>query len=266
MRITYRKNDSLAYWTQRWADVEADEPMENRASYPLKYALEAVARSSAPRGGRICEAGCGNGRLVRYFMRSGCNIRGFDFIPEAISKIKSVEPDAEVETGDILNLSYPDEYFDTFLAFGLYHSLPYELQDQAMQETFRVLKPGGVLCASFRADNLCTRISDYLRQPARKEEKKKFHKLNLTRREWEHVLLRNGFTVEKMDCVVNMPILYKFKCFRHATHKNFDEHKGRCEGYLLNLPGKLLWKVLYIIFGGGEMCNVFVVQARKIKS
>ena len=107
MRITYRKNDSLAYWTQRWADVEADEPMENRASYPLKYALEAVARSSAPRGGRICEAGCGNGRLVRYFMRSGCNIRGFDFIPEAISKIKSVEPDAEVETGDILNLSYP---------------------------------------------------------------------------------------------------------------------------------------------------------------
>ena len=36
MRITYRKNDSFAYWTQRWADVEADEAMENRASYPLK--------------------------------------------------------------------------------------------------------------------------------------------------------------------------------------------------------------------------------------
>ena len=57
MRITYRKNDSFAYWTQRWADVEADEAMENRASYPLKYALEAVARSFAPNGGRICEAG-----------------------------------------------------------------------------------------------------------------------------------------------------------------------------------------------------------------
>ncbi len=126
MRITYRKNDSFAYWTQRWADVEADEAMENRASYPLKYALEAVARSFAPNGGRICEAGCGNGRLVRYFMRNGYHIRGFDFIPEAISKIKNVEPAAEVETGDILNLSYPDEYFDTFLAFGLYHSLPYD--------------------------------------------------------------------------------------------------------------------------------------------
>lgn len=262
MRITYRKSDSFAYWTQRWADVEADEPMENRASYPLKYALEAVARSSAPNGGRICEAGCGNGRLVRYFMRNGCNIRGFDFIPDAISKIKNVEPAAEVETGDILNLSYPDEYFDTFLAFGLYHSLPYELQDQAMRETFRVLKPGGVLCASFRADNTCTRISDYLRQSAREKEKKKFHKLNLTRREWEHVLLRNGFGVEKMDYVVNMPILYKFKCFRHIDHKIFDEHKGRREGYLLNLPGELLWKIFMRIFPG-QVCNVLVAQARK---
>ena len=89
MRITYRKNDSFAYWTQRWADVEADEAMENRASYPLKYALEAVARSFAPNGGRICEAGCGNGRLVRYFMRNGYHIRGFDFIPEAIVKLKT---------------------------------------------------------------------------------------------------------------------------------------------------------------------------------
>lgn len=266
MRITYRKEDSAAYWSARWANVAADEPMENKDAYPLKYALEAVSRSRTPNGGLICEAGCGNGRLVRYFIRNGYAIKGFDFIPEAIEKIRAVEPGADVETGDILNLRYPDEIFDTFLAFGLYHSLPWEIQDRALRETFRVMKPGGTLCMSFRADNLCTRISDYLREKEEKGKRgqeSKFHKLNLAHGELTGLLARNGFTAEKMDFVVNMPILYKFALFRHGSHKIFDEHKGRREGYLLNLPGRILWRGLMRFFPD-QACNVFVIQARKL--
>lgn len=266
MRVTFRKDDSQAYWARRWANVATDEPMENRDVYPLKYALEAVALSnvSNPRG-VICEAGCGNGRLVRYFMRQGYTIKGFDFISEAIDKIRKAEPEADVETGDILNLHYPDECFDTFLAFGLYHSLPWNLQNQALRETFRVMKPGASLCASFRADNVCNRIVDYLRG---KEERKgeglenKFHKLNLTQAEFTRLLNSNGFIVEKLDYVVNMPLLYKFACFRHASHKVFEEHKGRREGYLLNPAGNMLWKNL-MRFLPGQACNVFVAFARK---
>ena len=266
MRVTYRHHDSQVYWASRWAKTEADAPMENRDVYPLKYALEAISRSAAvTKEGVICEAGCGNGRLVRYFMRQGYAIKGFDFIPEAIDKIKEIEPEADVEIGDILKLSYPDTSFDAFLAFGLYHSLPWDLQDQAFRETWRVMKPGAILCASFRADNICNRMLDFLRE---REEgkgeamKDKFHKLNLTRGEYTKLLSDHGFNVEKLDYVVNMPLLYKFACFRHASHKVFEEHKGRCEGYLLNAAGRVLWKNFMRLFPA-QACNVFVAMARK---
>lgn len=266
MRVSYRHHDSRAYWSSRWAKTAADAPMENREVYPLKYALEAVSRSGASiAAGLICEAGCGNGRLVRYFMRHGYSIKGFDFIPEAIEKIKEIEPTADVETGDILNLRYPDACFDAFLAFGLYHSLPWHLQDQALRETWRVMKPGAILCASFRADNLCNRMLDYLREREEgkgEDGKDKFHKLNLTRGEFTKLLSDHGFIVEKLDYVVNMPLLYKFACFRHASHKVFEEHKGRSEGYLLNAAGKALWKN-FMRFFPAQTCNVFVAMARK---
>ena len=30
MRITYRNKTNLNYWTKRWSNIEADEPMENK--------------------------------------------------------------------------------------------------------------------------------------------------------------------------------------------------------------------------------------------
>ena len=39
MRITYRDKTNKGYWTKRWSDIEADEPMENEGKYPLKYSI-----------------------------------------------------------------------------------------------------------------------------------------------------------------------------------------------------------------------------------
>ena len=38
MRITYRAQDTRAYWQQRWESILADEPIENTNVYPIKYA------------------------------------------------------------------------------------------------------------------------------------------------------------------------------------------------------------------------------------
>ena len=38
MRVTYRKANNKDYWTKRWADIPADQPMQNHNAYPLKYA------------------------------------------------------------------------------------------------------------------------------------------------------------------------------------------------------------------------------------
>ena len=70
MRITYRTHGVKEYWAARWDDIPADAPMENLSVYPLKYA-EMTIKDKA---GKILEAGCGAGRILRYYHDWGHDI------------------------------------------------------------------------------------------------------------------------------------------------------------------------------------------------
>lgn len=260
MRKTYRFSNTRDYWTKRWADIPADSPMENVSAYPLKYAMKTVT----DRNGRILEAGCGAGRILRYFHDRGYDIVGIDFIDVAISKLAAADPGLKVEVGDITNLQFADGEFDYVLAFGLYHNIEDDL-DRAVSETHRVLKPGGAVCASFRADNVQTRLTDWLadrRRSVKDNAARAFHKINLTRSEFEDLFTKAGFRIEYVAPVENMPILYKFRFFRADAHKTFDENRARAEGYRLSWLGGLL-QGLMMRFAPDQFCNIYVLIARK---
>ena len=158
MRITYRDQNNKNYWAKRWKDIPADDAMEDINKYPLKYALLTVKDKNQ----KILEAGCGAGRILRYFKNRGYSITGIDFIKCVVSKLKKTDPSLDVHVGDITNLHYDDKTFKYVLAFGLYHNLPPELLDKALSETNRVMTKGGIVCASFRADNIQTKLTDWL--------------------------------------------------------------------------------------------------------
>ncbi|WP_029143477.1 class I SAM-dependent methyltransferase [Methyloversatilis discipulorum] len=261
MRVTYRHANNKEYWTRRWGDIPADVPMQNRTVYPLKYAEQTVTAND----GAILEAGCGAGRILRYYHESGYDITGIDFIDVAVEKLRAVDPTLKVETGDITQLRFADASFRYLLAFGLYHNLEHGLAE-AVGETARVLQSGGRVCASFRADNIQTRLTDWLTERrARKSGKtmgKAFHKMNLTRREFAALFERAGFVVESVSPVENMPILYKFAFFRARTHKVFDENRARAEGYRLSGLGQLLQDAL-MRFLPDQFCNIYVLIAHK---
>jgi hypothetical protein len=92
--------------------------------------------------------------------------------------------------------------------------------------------------------------------------KKAFHKMNLTRSEYEQLFIRSGFTIDKVYPVENMPILYKFAFFRSSGHKEFDENKARKEGYCLSWFGQMTQDFLMRFFPD-QFCNIYVVIARK---
>jgi len=237
--------------------------MENAEAYPLKYAQMTVKDNS----GKILEAGCGAGRILRYYHNRGYDILGIDFIDVAIKKLKELDPTLQAEVGDITNLEHADHSFKYVLAFGLYHNLQHGL-DKAILETHRVLEKDGLVCASFRADNIQTRLTDYF---ADREAKKRngavmtrsFHKINLTRSEYEQLFTRAGFTIDFIGPVENMPILYKFAIFRSSDHKTFDENKARMEGYRLSWFGQRLQTFLMHYFPD-QFCNIYVLIARKV--
>ena len=88
MRITYRTRGVKEYWTARWDKIPADAPMENLGVYPLKYAAMTVHDKT----GKILEAGCGAGRILRCYHDRGYDIIGIDFIDVAICKLKEIDP------------------------------------------------------------------------------------------------------------------------------------------------------------------------------
>jgi SAM-dependent methyltransferase len=260
--VTYRTGGVKDYWERRWQSIPADQAMQNREAYPLKFAEMTIPANDGP----ILEAGCGAGRILRYYHDRGYDIVGMDFIAGAIDKLRSIDGTLKVEVGDITDLQYADGRFRYLLAFGLYHNLENGL-DTAVAESYRVLRPGGRLCASFRADNVQTRLSDWLearKARARGADKRElaFHKLNLTRKEYITLFRRAGFRVDAVYPVENMPLLYKFAFFRAADHKKFDESKGRIEGYRLSRLGRTLQGLLMRLFPD-QFCNIYVLIAEK---
>ena len=196
MRKNYRFANNKNYWEKRWSEIPADLPMENLSVYPIKYANLTIAND---KGGKILEAGCGAGRVLRYFHNRGYKIKGFDFIKVAIDKLKEVDATLDVEVGDITDVKYPDASFKYVLSFGLYHNLDDTL-DQAIAETYRILEVNGKVCASFRADNIQTKLTDW--HANRRENvnnkntlKKSFHKMNLTKKEFIKLFENKGFNI-----------------------------------------------------------------------
>lgn len=258
MRETYRSEDNKTYWTKRWDSIDVDEMMENTEKYPLKYTLEAISHKNENQ--KILEAGCGAGRILSYLYNKNYNVVGIEFIDSAVKKIKIKNPKQQVYTMDILKTNFNDEEFDTILAFGLYHNFQLENFKKSLIETKRILKKNGILCFSFRADNIQNLILDKIKN--KKENITKFHKLNLKKKEIEKMLNEENLKVIKNYYVVNMPLLFHFKIFRSVDQKNFNEHVGRKKGYSLNFIGKILNSLLLLFFKK-HYCNIHVFYCQK---
>lgn len=261
MRITLRSLNNKDYWTQRWDNIDADEVMQNIESYPLKFAIKSTKYNNKEQ--KILEAGCGAGRILSYLYKNGYNVIGIDFIQSAILKIKNKYKNIKADVGNILNTNFENNYFDTILAFGLFHNFEINDVKKALFETKRILKKNGVLCFSFRADNIQNYILDKKIKNSSKLENTKFHKLNLKENEIIKLLKEFNFEILEKEYVINMPLLFHFKIFRSENQKKFNEHIGRRDGYTLNFFGKFLDKLLRIILIK-HYCNVYVFIVKKI--
>ena len=148
MRKTFKFQGNKEFWKQKLTSVKVDDAQEEEHSYPLKYALEVIGSTQES----ILEAGCGNGRTLRYFHQKGYNIKGFDFIGDTVQILKRCDPKLKIQVSDIKNLKYKSSSFDCILAFGLYHNLEEDDLATAIKETAKIMKNDERPCASFRAD------------------------------------------------------------------------------------------------------------------
>ncbi|HEY2602382.1 MAG TPA: glycosyltransferase [Thermoleophilaceae bacterium] len=70
---------------------------------------------------------------------------GIDLFSDEIESWRQVDPSLELQVQDATQLDFPDESFDCCICISVIEHVPGDGDTQAMEEMWRVLKPGGVL-------------------------------------------------------------------------------------------------------------------------
>ena len=97
------------------------------------------------------DIGCGSGRTAIALAQSGYEVIGIDITPKMIETAKTIalskNIDIDYVVGDATNLKFPENYFDgSIFANNGWVQIPgKENRQKALNEIYRVLKPGGYL-------------------------------------------------------------------------------------------------------------------------
>ncbi len=100
---------------------------------------------SEMRGSKVLEVGLGYGTVTQRLAESGADYRGLDIaegpVVMANHRLAQLELPGEAVQGSVLEAPFPAESFDWVIAIGCFHHTG-SVQG-AIDETWRVLKPGG---------------------------------------------------------------------------------------------------------------------------
>jgi SAM-dependent methyltransferase len=119
------------------------------------YVFDQLLRGRITPGMRVLDAGCGSGRNVEYLLRCGADVHGVDADQRSVRRVRQLArelapglPEENFRTEALTELSFPDASFDAVICCAVLHFVDDEAAfRQALDEMFRVLRPGGVFFA-----------------------------------------------------------------------------------------------------------------------
>jgi tellurite methyltransferase len=150
-------------WEMIWS---SDQTPDRFASFAAPNDTVIEWANSLPDGALVLDLGCGVGRHVIYLGGRGFRMAGADVAPTGVQRTlaacaqRGLSVDARV--CDMTLLPWPDAHFDGVLSTStIHHALRANIQ-RAIDEVWRMLKPGGL----FLVDFPCTDRADYTYQRA----------------------------------------------------------------------------------------------------
>ena len=149
----FQKNDVKEFWELSSCGEALYLEGENVSDYDkqalVRYTLEPYIVSFANfdkyKGLKVLEIGVGLGADHQEFAKNGANLYGIDLTKRAILNTKNrfniFNLKSNLQIGDAENLAFKENYFDLVYSWGVIHHSPNT--KQAIDEIYRVLKPGG---------------------------------------------------------------------------------------------------------------------------
>lgn len=133
--------DLKNFWDDHWGERPIADVIADAATGRLGE-LEYSLTTFLPSVGKILEAGCGTGRVVKALVVRGFDVAGVDYAAESVAQVLDVEPDLRVEVGDPSCLRWDDGSFDGYISIGVMEHM-FDGPRLLVEEAFRVLSPGG---------------------------------------------------------------------------------------------------------------------------
>lgn len=138
---------------------------------------EAVFSYLQPRAGMsVLDIGCGTGNYSLDLARKGLKVTGIDISPGMLARAraKAAKENLNVKflLADARQLPFPDKCFDSVIAVSSLEFLP-DLRE-ALNEAYRVLKPGGKLVVGVIGRN--SAWGRYYMEKARRDSKSVFNR------------------------------------------------------------------------------------------
>ena len=140
-------------WSNTWAKLNIADQITDIES----DALQPIFRKYLSRESWVLEAGRGLGRWVNYFHQRGIKIVVVDKSEIGLKKLKDYERTAQISLADVEALPFPDEHFGNYISIGVVEHFE-KGPEKALEEAFRVLRPGGIAFISVPVLNWIRRI------------------------------------------------------------------------------------------------------------
>jgi tellurite methyltransferase len=117
------------------------------------YLFDQLLRRRITRGMRVLDAGCGTGRNLVYFLRTGYEVFGADADRGSIEAVRrlagQLAPDSPADNfrcEPVERMSFPDAFADVVISSAVLHFADDDEHFDAMvRGTWRAVKPGGIL-------------------------------------------------------------------------------------------------------------------------
>ena len=116
------------------------------------YLFDQLLRGRIPAGTRVCDAGCGSGRNLVFFLREGYDVRAVDADRAAVDVVRSMAERLAPELSadnfrvePVEKMSFPDRSVDFVISSAVLHFARDDDQFEAMlRECWRILDRHGI--------------------------------------------------------------------------------------------------------------------------
>ncbi|MCB8943121.1 MAG: class I SAM-dependent methyltransferase [Ardenticatenaceae bacterium] len=158
---------------------------------------------------QILDVGCGEGALVKKYRAKGYSIYGLDY--------NYGEP--FIMVGSVTKLPIESNSFDVVLLLDVLEHLPFPDQEVALEEIFRILRPGGMFIFSIpNLAHLISRIKFMFWGRLGRTAKLSKHPGDRPVEEYIALLEKTGFSINRrVGITLSVPLLTSHLIWRHPT-------------------------------------------------